>query len=144
MRSFEGSTEAHVSTDAAFTVWTDVSRWTEDGLVQRAELTGPFAVGSTIAVRIRGFPASKTTITRVQRPRLWVSQARVPGLLIIYDHEILEAGNGVRLTERANLSGPLAGVVARLIGRRLEELFAQTTAQVARQAETSPKDGTSD
>jgi hypothetical protein len=72
----------------------------------------------------------------VDSPRIWVGVAKAPGLTMTYEHVIETDGTSAVLTERAILSGPLAGVAARLIGKRLESTFAATTAHCAQLAES--------
>jgi hypothetical protein len=56
-----------------------------------------------------------------------------------YEHVIEPDPKGAVLTERAILSGHLAGIAARLIGKRLESTFAATTAHCAHLAESRHK-----
>jgi hypothetical protein len=66
---------------------------------------------------------------------MWAAVSKFPGLTMTVEHVIEAAADGTALTERAILSGPFAGVMARLIGGRLEKDFAGTTARIASLAE---------
>jgi hypothetical protein len=116
-------------------VWTNPSQWT-GGVIEFARLDGDFGVGAKITTKVKGFPASTSTVTHVDASRSWVGAAKSPLMTMTYEHIIEPAGDGAVLTERALISGPLAGVAARLIGKRLEATFAATTAHCAHLAET--------
>jgi hypothetical protein len=53
------------------------------------------------------------------------------------EHIIEPVGEGTTVIERLFLTGPLAGVTARVLGRRLRSLISDTSAHVARLAESS-------
>jgi hypothetical protein len=116
-------------------VWTTPSMW-QGSVIESASIDGDFGVGAKITTKVKGFPASTSTVTRVDSPRIWVGVAKAPGLTMTYEHEIEPDGTGSVLTERAIISGPLAGVTARLIGKRLESTFGATTAHCAHLAES--------
>ena len=48
------------------------------------------------------------TVTRAERPTLWVDESRSPGMRMIFDHVIETAEGGTQLTERVRISSPLA------------------------------------
>jgi len=133
-RSFEGSSRSTATPEQAWAVWTDPSIW-KGGPIARARLHGAFDVGGKITVRVRGYTPLTSTITRIEPQRLWTGVAKTPGLTMTIDHIIEPADSGILLTERAALSGPLAGLVARLLGRRMESTYVKTTAHCARHAE---------
>ena len=66
---------------------------------------------------------------------MWVAVSKFPGVTMTVVHVIEPVDDGTVLTERATMSGPFAGVTARLIGGRLEKDFAGTTGRIARLAE---------
>lgn len=74
-------------------------------------------------------------------PRGWVGVSKFPGVTMTYEHEIEVVDGGTKLTERAVMSGPLAGLAALLIGKSLAKGFNDTTARIAEVAETWPKAG---
>jgi hypothetical protein len=54
-----------------------------------------------------------------------------------FDHIVERWENGIHLTERVVISGPLARLVGPLFRRRLEALFAKSVAYVASIAENA-------
>lgn len=130
----EGSCRSAASPEAAWSVWTDPSIW-RGGPIESAELHGEFEVGGRITTKVKGYRPATYTISLIEPPRLWINDAEIPGLKMSVEHIIEPVATGIVLTERMLFSGPLGGVVARLIRRRLEATFAATTAHCARLAE---------
>ena len=136
-RSFEGSCRSTATPDQAWAVWTDPVRWL-GGPIEAARLHDRFEVGGKITTKVKGNRPLTSTITRIEAPHLWVGVAKAPGLTMTIDHVIDPTDVGVVLTERLTFSGPLAGLVSRLMGRRIESTFRATTAHCAELAEAHP------
>jgi hypothetical protein len=107
------------------------------GPIETAELHGAFEIGGKITTKVKGNRALTTTITRIDEPRLWVGEAKWPGLKMAIEHVIDPVDGGVLLTERSIFSGPLAGLLARLMRRRVESIYADTTAHAAEVAQAA-------
>ena len=120
-RSFEGSCRSTATPEQAWAVWTDPDNWPG----------GPIE----ITTKVKGNRRLTSTITRIDAPRLWVGVAKAPGLTMTIDHVIDPDDTGIVLTERLAFSGPLAALVSRLMGRRIERDFAATTSYCAERAE---------
>jgi hypothetical protein len=114
--------------------WTDPDRW-PGGPIQVAKIDRPFDVGAKVTTKVKGNRPLTSTVTRIEAPRLWVGVAKAPGVTMTIDHVIEPIDSGVVLTERLTFSGPLAGLLSRLMGRRIEATFAATTAHGAEVAE---------
>jgi hypothetical protein len=93
--------------------------------------------GPSLQVRRRVFRGAKLTVTRVERPRLWVDESHSPGKHMTFDHVIEQVEDGTRLTERVDMHGALAFLVGPLLRRRLEALFTASVTHVARTAEAA-------
>ena len=124
----------------AWAVWLDVARWSDGDVIKTARLDGEFREGSTIVSKPGGFPAVTAlgiswTITRVEPPRLWVSESHGPGARMIAEHLIEPSEAGTKLTERLSFSGPLGGLLGRTVRRRLQATLGSMTEQIAREAE---------
>ena len=134
--SIEGSCRSTATPEQAWALWTDPSVW-PGGPIETAELHGAFEIGGKITTKVKGNRALTTTITRIDEPRLWVGEAKWPGLTMAIEHVIDPVDGGVLLTERSIFSGPLAGLVARLMRRRVESIYADTTAHAAEVAQAA-------
>jgi uncharacterized protein YndB with AHSA1/START domain len=133
-RSFEGSCPSTASPEQAWAVWTDPPKWL-GGPIETARLHDRFELGGKITTKVKGNRRLTSTITRIEAPHLWVGVARAPGLTMTIDHVIDPTDAGILLTERLTLTGPLAGLVSRLMGGRIESTFRATTSHGAALAE---------
>jgi Polyketide cyclase / dehydrase and lipid transport len=137
MPSYEASALTPAGAEAVWAAWTDVARWSTYDHIESARIDGEFRAGAVIMTKARGFPGSSLTVTRVERPTLWADESRLPGMRMIFDHEIEAAPGGTRLTERVRISGPLGHLFGPLVRRRLEALLATSVATVAHDAEAA-------
>ncbi|MFL6091103.1 MAG: hypothetical protein ACJ71Z_13295 [Aeromicrobium sp.] len=131
---FEGSSQSSASAEAIWAIWTDPAVW-QGGVIASASIDRDFALGAKITVRVKGYTPQTSTVTNIDAPRMWTGVANAPGLTLTYDHLIESTETGTVITERATMSGPLAGIAARLLGSRLAKTFTATTAHTARLAE---------
>ncbi|WP_123029260.1 SRPBCC domain-containing protein [Mycolicibacterium stellerae] len=139
-RSFQGSSISSADPSAVWWAWTSPSEW-PGGVIQKASIDGEFVVGANITAKAKGGPTTTHTVTSVDPPRGWVGVSKFPGVTMTYEHEIEVVDGGTKLTERAVMSGPLAGVAALLIGKSLAKGFNDSTARIAEVAEAGPKAG---
>jgi hypothetical protein len=136
-RPIKGSSQCPALASAVWAVWTNPSKW-PGGIIDAANIDGEFVAGAKIMVKVKGGLATTSTIVRVDPPRVWICVSKFPGLTMLYEHVIEGADGGTVLTERIIMSGLFAGIVTRLIGNRLEETIAATTARIALLAEARP------
>ena len=96
---------------------------------------GAFEVGGKITTKVKGNRALTTTITRIDEPRLWVGEAKWPGLTMAIEHVIDPVDGGVLLTERSVFSvhSPASWLASCV--RRVEVDLRRTTAHAAEVAE---------
>ncbi len=98
---------------------------------------GPLQPGSRVRIRQPGQPARVWTVTALEPESLFVWETRAAGLRMIASHRLAAAGDGrCRNTLGIELAGPLAGVVGRLLGRRLLKTIATENEGFRRAAET--------
>lgn len=95
MLCYSGSAVTQANPQDVWAMWVDVARWRDGDVIESARLDGDFQEGSTIVSKAKGFPASTLTITRVEPPRLWVNESRIPGLRMTFEH-VIEPGNLAR------------------------------------------------
>ena len=136
-RSFEGSCRSTATPEQAWALWTDPDRW-PGGPIQAAKIDGPFELGAKITTKVKGNRPLTSTVTRIEAPHLWIGVAKAPGVTMTIDHIIDRIDTGIVMTERLTFSGPLAGPVSRVMGRRIETTFAATTAHGAEVAQAQP------
>jgi hypothetical protein len=139
-RSFEGTSVSSADPSAVYWAWTTPHKW-PGGVIEKASIDRDFEVGANITAKAKGGPSTTHTVTSVDPPRGWVGESKFPGLTMTYEHEIEPVDGGTKLTERAVMSGPLAGVAALLLGRSLAKGFNESTSRIARLAESGPGAG---
>ena len=140
MWDFEHSTEAPVSRERVWALWTDIEGWPSwnPGVV-RAELAGPAAEGATGTVRAAGGPASKLTVLEVDPERRFVTEASERLMRLRFDHELEDAGEGrVRVTHRVQMTGLATPLMRRTIGPRLERSIPVALANLVELAKSEP------
>jgi hypothetical protein len=136
-RAFEATSSCSADPAAVWAAWTSPSKW-PGGVIQKASIDGDFVVGAKITAKAKGGPTTTHTVTSIDPPRAWVGVTKFPGLTMTYEHEIETVVGGTTLTERAVMTGPLAGIAALLIGKSFAKGFIDTTARIARLAESEP------
>src|SRR3954467_7081230 len=135
MPTYGASAVSRAHAGAAWDVWIDVARWSESEHIKSARIDGEFRPGAVITSKARGLPGGTLKVTRVEPSALWVDESTSPGVRMTFDHVIEPTPAGTVLTERATIRGPLTPLIAPLVRRRLEALFAASVAHVARTAE---------
>lgn len=98
---------------------------------------GVLRLGAQFAVRQPGLPAATYEVTELDEGRAFTWTARAAGVTTRATHVITEAGGGCRLDLTIAWAGPLARLVALLLGRRTRALIAyeaQTFARLAASA----------
>ncbi|BBY15883.1 SRPBCC family protein [Mycolicibacterium litorale] len=136
-RSVEGSSRCSAAPERVWEVWTAPEGWPGD-VIEVGAVDGEFAVGSTVTVKVKGGVKTKSTLTRVDAPKIWTSVTRFPGLTLTYEHVIDGSADGTVLTERVIMTGPFAGLFDRMARGQLQQTFTAVTADIARSAETAP------
>lgn len=132
--TFEGSSNCSAPASTVWTVWSNPTEW-PGGVIQATSIDGEFVVGAKIKGKVKGGPATTSTITEIDAPRSWVGVSNFPGLAMTYEHTIEDVDNGTVLTERVIMDGPLAGIAGLLMGKNLKKTFAGTTGRIAELAE---------
>jgi hypothetical protein len=131
---FGGSSHSSARAEDVWAVWTNPAEWPGDVIVM-AKIDRPFAVGAKITLRVKRHPPLRLIVTRVEAPMLWTGVARAPGLTETIDHLIERTDSGTLITQRTVLTGPMASIGARLLGRTVRKTFEATTAHFGRLAE---------
>jgi len=118
----------------------DVTAWPRhlDTFTSVTALDGTsLRVGARYEVRQPGLPAATYEVTELDEGRAFTWTARAAGVTTRATHAITEEGGGCRLDLTIAWAGPLARLVALLLGRRTRALItyeAQTFARLAASA----------
>src|SRR5690242_18563431 len=109
----ERQLETTVGPDAIWRAWSDVARWPEwNADIERVELTGPFAAGSTITMRPHDDDPVTLRLSEVVEGKGFVDEADVAGTVVRTEHRIdrLDGGRW-RVVYRLQATGPLESAI---------------------------------
>jgi hypothetical protein len=105
---------------AVWALWADPERWPDwNRDIERAELDGPFEVGTVVRIKFRRGGTIRFSVTEIERERLFVDEARLPGATLGHEHRISPGDGTIEISNRIYVRGPLAGLYRLLMGRRV-------------------------
>jgi Polyketide cyclase / dehydrase and lipid transport len=121
MWAVEHSVETSARAKAIWRLWADVERWPEwNAGVERIELRGPFAAGSTILMTPPGDEPVELRIAEAVEPELFVDEADGGDFVVRTTHRIEAVGDErSRITYPMEITGPAAEAVGPEIGERI-------------------------
>jgi hypothetical protein len=132
MWTTEHSIETSAAPETIWRLWADVGRWPEwNGDIERVELTGPFAAGSTISMTPIGQEAVALRIAEAVEPELFVDEADLDGTVFRTIHRVERIGERLRIVYRMEATGPEADT----LGPAISADFPETLAALAARAE---------
>ena len=142
MWTTEHSVETAASPESIWRLWSDVTTWAEwNADIERIELTGPFAPGSTIAMTPYGQDAVELRIAEASEPNLFVDEADLGEVVVRTTHRVERLGEErSRVTYRMEITGPAADTVGRDLGPKISGDFPETLAALAERAASDRAD----
>jgi hypothetical protein len=117
MADFTADRVIQASSDAAWRVLADLSRWPEwtASMASVEVVSGnPPGVGSLVRVAQPKLPPNVWTITEWKPGASFAWEMRSPGVHCVATHELVPHPDGCRLILRLTMGGLLGGIVARL------------------------------
>jgi len=137
MWTTEHTTETTAGPEAVWRAWSDVERWPEwNADLERAQLSGPFAAGSTITMYQRGGDVIDLRIAEAEEPARFVDDADLGDVLIRTVHRlVLLEDDRVQIVYRMEISGPQADTLGPQIGPEISADFPQVLAALVDRAE---------
>jgi Polyketide cyclase / dehydrase and lipid transport len=142
MWAAEHSIETTASPESIWRLWSDVASWGEwNSDIERIEISGPFAVGSTISMNPVGRDTVELRLARVSEPDLFVDEADLGDAVVRTTHRVdrLDPGRS-RITYRMQISGPDADTIGPNLGPEISGDFPETLAALVVQAEALDRD----
>jgi uncharacterized protein YndB with AHSA1/START domain len=137
MWSTEHSAETTAAPETVWRVWSDVERWPEwNADLERAELTGPFAAGSTITMHQQGGDRIELRIAEVVEPKRFVDEADLGDVVVSTTHRLEPLGQGrVRILYQTEITGPQADTLGPQLGPEISADFPQVLGALVERAE---------
>jgi hypothetical protein len=138
MWTTEHAIETTASPEAIWRVWADVPRWGEwNPDIERIELEGLFAAGSTITMTPRGQEPIELRIAEAVEPERFVDEADLGDVVVRTTHraERLEHDR-LRVVYRMEISGPAADTVGPELGPAISADFPDVLAALVDRAQS--------
>jgi hypothetical protein len=132
----EHSVETTASPESIWRLWSDVTTWGEwNADIERIQISGPFAAGSTIAMTPAGQDTVELRLSEVSETNLFVDEADLGDVVIRTFHRIdrLDEGRN-RVTYRMEITGPSADTVAPELGPQISGDFPDVLAALVERA----------
>ena len=127
--------------EAIFALFRDVQSWPEwNPGVERMELDGPFAAGTSGRMTIPGQPPMATSLTWVEEPRGFEDETPIDdlGVVVRVRHEIEQLASGhVRIVYTTMIDGPNAETAGPEVGPMVSGDFPEVMAALAARAEAA-------
>src|SRR4029450_9568756 len=133
----EQSIETAASPEAIWRLWSDVAGWPEwNADIEHIEISGPFAVGSTISMTPVGQDPIELRIAEAVEPELFVDEAKLGDVVVRTIHRVerLE-GDRSRVVYRMEISGEAADTAGPAPGPKISADFPEVLSALARRAE---------
>ncbi len=129
MWTVEHSVETTVAPEAVWRAWSDVERWPQwNGDIERIELRGPFAVGSTITMKPCGQETVELRLAEVVDGELFVDEADIASTVVRTLHRIDRSdGNRARIVYRLEATGPAAEEIGPAVSADFPDTLAALT-----------------
>jgi hypothetical protein len=133
----EQSVETTATPEQIWRLWADVAGWPEwNGDIERIELIGPFAAGSTILMTPIGEEPVELRIKEAVEPEFFVDEADLGEIVVRTVHRARRLDSGrVRVAYRMEITGPAADTLGPQVGPEISGDFPQTLASLVARAE---------
>jgi uncharacterized protein YndB with AHSA1/START domain len=138
MWTTEHSIETTAAPEAVWRLWADVAQWPEwNGDIDRIEISGPFAVGSTISMTpTGGDDPIELRIADMSEPELFVDEADLGDVVVRTTHRVDRVdAERARIVYRMEIDGPASDAVGPELGPQISGDFPDVLAALARRAE---------
>jgi len=138
-RSWSHTAESAARPHAVWERYVDVDHWSEWSRhgVEWSHLDGPFQLGAKGRSKPPGMPAATFRLVAVELDARFVSEVRLPGGRLRFEHVIESSGAGSRITHRVSVHGPLAALYARIVRKGTERALGDGVDRLAAQAARS-------
>jgi uncharacterized protein YndB with AHSA1/START domain len=136
MWTTEHTIETTAAPEAVWRLWSDVRRWPEwNADLERADLSGSFAAGSTITMFPEGQDPIELRIAEAVEPEAFVDEADLGDVMVRTIHRLEPLEDRVRVVYRMEITGPEADTLGPQIGPEISADFPQVLAALVERAE---------
>jgi hypothetical protein len=139
MAEYGTSVETTASPERVWKIWSDMSTWGDwNPNVATMDWTGGFVQGSQGIMNTKAGQRHKMTLAEVQPGRFFALETSVvPLTRFRFNCRVEESGSGgkTRISQTAEVKGPLGPVVQGVMGPQVSKEFGTLLANLARRAE---------
>lgn len=136
MWQFEHSENTSAAPERVWEQYADPEAWPIWDLdVERMTVEAPMAVGVRGRLKPRSGPTTSLVFTKVEPGRRFTNASRLPLARLEVDHRIQPENRGSRFTHTVTITGPLAPLFGRLVGRAIASGLPRSMRELARLAE---------
>jgi len=136
MWTTEHSIETTASPESIWRLWSDVATWGEwNADIERIEISGPFAPGSTIAMTPAGQETVELRVAETAEPLLFVDEAELGEITVTTFHRVDTLADARRrVTYRMEITGPAADTLGPVVGPEISGDFPDVLAALVEKA----------
>ena len=133
MWTTEHSIETIASAESIWRLWSDVATWGEwNADIERIEISGPFASGSTIAMTPAGQETVELRIVKTAEPLQFVDEVELGEITVTTFHRVdTRAEARSRVTYRMEITGPAADTLGPEISGDFPDVLAALVEKAA-------------
>jgi hypothetical protein len=132
----EHSIVVQAPAERIFGIYQDVAAWpTWDPDTKRASLDGPFAVGTRGSLTPTKGNTVPMVLTQVEPNACFTVESKIPLFRMVFEHELVPQGGGVKVIHRVTFSGLLSFLLGRMLVKQLNQGLPATLASLKRVAE---------
>jgi uncharacterized protein YndB with AHSA1/START domain len=133
----EHSIETNAAPEAIWRLWADVPRWPEWNTdLERAELSGPFAAGSTVTMHPHRGEPIELRIAAAVEPELFMDEADLGDVVVRTTHRLEPTGGDrIRVVYAMEITGREADTLGPQIGPEISADFPQVLGALVERAE---------
>lgn len=107
-------------------LWTDVNNWaTWHGDLEYCKMEGAFVVGNHFMLKPKGASAVKITLTEIEEGQKFTDCTTFFGAKMYDTHEVEETKEGLLLTNRLVVTGPLTFLWVNLVAQNVAATVPQ-------------------
>lgn len=119
---FEYSADSRATPSAVWRRYEDVPNWREWSRrgVEWSRIDGPFAVGTKGKSKAPGSLPLRFKLISVEPDRSFVSEAKLPGARLRFEHVIDPIESGSHITHKVSLAGLLARLYTPIVRKSVE------------------------
>jgi hypothetical protein len=135
MWSAEHTIVTDVSKEAIWKTWADVENWKQwDEGLEWCRMEGEFKAGTSYTLKPKGGAEARSTIVTCEPLKGFSDVSRLPLAELEFVHELSEEKDGLHITHRVMISGPLGFFFVQVIGKDTVRDFPKTIGNLVRVA----------